>query len=509
MNLRDIIAEADRRVRRASFSVEQICFGIQQSVCRSKTRRKVLRCGRRAGKTFTIVVKALDSAVDAATKGGKRVLYLTITRANAKEIAWEDLLRLNEEHGLGGVPNISELSMAFPSGGLIQLRGVNTEKEIAKVRGKKFHLVIIDEAQSIPDRILKPLITAVINPALLDYRGELWLVGTPPPVRAGYFWECYAGKLAEKNEQFRWTILDNTQLPAVKAGHRIEDILKEIRDDNGWDENDPTYRREILGEDVEDHGILLYEFSKERNEAPLPEGGQWRYVFGVDMGFDDSDAIAVLGWQVGIPKLWLVEEHVHRGEDLIDLANRLKPLIQKYKPLTIAIDQGGAKKAVVTLCRRMALPLTPAEKAQKGDHIKLLNAELRKGHVMAKPGSVFAEDCKLVRKDPKALANGKLQELPTGQGGWHSDICDAVLYGWRAAMHWVEQPAPQQVEVADPTLAKFLKQNQRKSSEFFADEAASWGFKAQMLLSLLRRGLAWMQRATQGAGATAGCPTTI
>lgn len=477
MSLISYFTELDRRMRRSSFGVERICFGIQQRVCKSKTRRKVLRCGRRAGKTFTIVVKSLDLSANAAAKEGKRVLYLTITRANAKEIAWEDLIRLNEEHGLGGTANIAELSMSFPNGGLIQLRGVNTEKEIAKVRGKKFHLVVVDEAQSIPDRILKPLITAVINPALLDYRGELWLVGTPPPVRAGYFWECYNGKLKDNYEQFRWTILDNTELPAVKDGHDIQDILREIREDNGWDENDPTYRREILGEDVEDHGILLYEFSKDRNEAPLPVGGTWRYVFGVDIGFDDSDAIAVLGWQVGIPKLWLIEEHIHSGEDLVDLADRLTPLIEKYRPLTIAIDQGGAKKAVVTLQRRFALPLTPAEKAQKGDHIKLLNAELRKARIMAKPGSAWAEDCKLVRKDPKALAEGKLQELKTKDGGWHSDICDAVLYGWRAAMHWVEKPAPLQPEAADPTLARFLKANQAKGPKFFTDEAKKFGFR--------------------------------
>lgn len=432
-----LIAEIERRARRASFSAESLCFGPQLRAVTSTAGRKVLRCGRRAGKTYGIDVAALLAA-----REGKQVLYVTLTRANAKEIAWADLMTLNEDHALGGVTNLQDLHMRFPAtGGIVQLRGANNERETAKIRGKKFHIVIVDEAQSIPDRIFGPLIREIIGPTLIDYSGSLWLVGTPPPVRAGLFWECYAGKHRHRWEQHFWTVRENEKLPARIAGKNIDDILRDVREENGWTDDDPTYRREYLGEDVEDLESLLFQFRPDRNSFEAIEPGNWSYVLGVDIGFDDSDAIAVLGWREHDRRVYLLEEHVQAGQDITDLAERIKPMVERYKPTMVVIDQGGlGKKTAAELSRRHGIVLQGAEKERKGEFIKIMNADLRKGLLMARADSIFAEDCKLVRRDPAALARGLLQELPSGRGGYHSDICDAVLYAWRWCWHYLEQP---------------------------------------------------------------------
>lgn len=440
MNAR-ALEELRRELRRSKFTPEALCFGPQLQAVRSKAKRKVLKCGRRSGKTTAVAIKLL---LEAQQPPVVPVLYVTLTRMNAKEIIWGDLLALNEQYGLGGTPNLTDLTLVLPGGGEVKLRGANNERETAKIRGKKFKFVAVDEVQSIPDRILAPLLRDILGPTLLDYGGELWQVGTPPPVRAGIFFESYAGKLAAGREQHGWTIRENERLPARLRGENIDDILRAVREEYGWTDEDPTYLREYLGRDVEDLEALLFAWRDAVNTwiGPQP-GGKWNYIFGIDIGFDDSDAIAVLGWQDGSPDVYLIEEHVASERDVTDLANELKRLRDKYNPIKMVIDQGGGgKKTVAELVRRHGIALEAAEKADKSGFIRLMNADMRKGHVLARADSIWAADCKLVRKDFDAMARegGKLQELPTGKGGYHSDICDAVLYGWRACYGWAERP---------------------------------------------------------------------
>jgi hypothetical protein len=474
-DLAELLAEAKRRFLRPQFSADRLLVGPQRHASTSRARRKALKCGRRSGKTTSAAVTMLARAAML----GHACLYLTTTRTNAEEIAWSALLELNEKWALGGVANQTKLTLAFPeTGGYVSLRGCHTQRELAKVRGKKWHLVIIDEAQSIPDSILRPLVQSDLGPTLLDFGGELWLVGTPPPVKAGFFWECYAGKHAAQYEQHHWTVVDNTELPRRKAGEPIENILREVREDNGWAESDPTYRREYLGEDLPDEGALLYELSALRNVLPRPDGGQWRYVFGVDVGLRDADAIAVLGWQVGVQRVHLVHEEIGTDQDDHDLAERIKKLVSVYNPLTIAIDRGGGgAKTAATLQRRFGLPLTAAEKTDKPNAIRMLNADLRKGRLVAVPGTRWEEDCKLVQRDPKKLMQDQLAELPREKGGFHSDICDAVLYGWRAAMHWAEKPAAAQLSPEELSIERAVaKQVAANSQDWVRRQAKEFGF---------------------------------
>lgn len=436
-----VARELRQEEARARFVPDRICFPPQARAVTSPARRKALKCGRRAGKTTAVAIKLLDEARKPPVVP---VLYVTLTRRNAKEIIWDELLELNDRYSLGGVARVGDLDLVMPSGVKIQLRGANTEREIAKIRGKKFKFAAVDELQSMPDRIARPLIQEIIGPTLLDYGGgEQWNVGTPAALRSGLWWDLYAGKLKGSREQHHWTIRENERLPARLMGMDVEAILAAVREEYGWTEDDPTYRREFLGEDIEDPDALLYKWNALRNGYLVLPDGEWSYVFGIDIGFDDSDAIAVLGWRRGDRRVYLVEEYVQAEEDITDLATQLKRLRAKYNPVKMVIDEGGGgKKSSAELKRRHALPLEAAEKAQKSTWIRLINADLRKGMLLARDGSVYAQDCALVRKDPAALATGQLAELPAAKGGYHSDMTDAVLYGWRAAYGWAERDAP-------------------------------------------------------------------
>lgn len=448
---RRIIREARRRRIRAAFSIDGTCHPKQARAFRHnpKRRRRVICAGRRAGKTRGVAAAMLW----AAAALGWRNIYVTLTRANAAELVWDDLLAINRDWCLGGRVRTQKLRIEFPNGGVVQLAGCNNNREIEKIRGKKWHRVYVDECQSIPDRVLVPLLGPILAPTLLDYGGELWLMGSRPAVRIGRWYEVTEGSRAKNYEQHRFTILDNTLLPARVEGQAITQILKRFREDEGWSEADVTYRREVLNEDIPDLDALLFTFSPERNVSAATPVCEY-FVLGIDQGADDSDAIAVLGWRDGDPNLYLVEEFVRArtgGQaDVTDLAVEIQARIEKYAPMRMVIDQGGGgKKSANEIRRRWEIPVEAAEKGDKPGFLKLLNRDLRKGIVKCLPGSRFEEDCRLVRKDPEGLMRDVLQELPRKKGGYHSDICDAVLYAWRAARNYlyeppVKKPAPEQ-----------------------------------------------------------------
>jgi len=428
-------------LRRAKFTPEALCGRNppQLAFVKSRARRLLARCSRRAGKTTGIDDRMLTIAMEPPYAPQ---LYVTLTRLNAKQIVWGDLLRANHEHGLGGEPNHSELILKMPRGADIVLAGANNEREIAKIRGKKFKGANVDELQSIPDRIAVPLIDDVIGPALLDYGGYLALTGTPGPILGGLFYDADEGKRKGEFEHHRWTLRDNVYLPAVVAGRTADEILQEVLAEHGWDANNPTFRREYLGEWVRDDDALALHYDPIRNacSAEATRRPGWVYVVAFDIGFEDADAIAVLGWAPGERKLRLVREIVVRRQGISELGDQLKHVVDTYHPMKVVGDLGAlGKKIAEELRRRWGMNIEPADKLRKAEHLILLDDGLRTGAFLAPPDSQFAEDCAHMQWDPDAKAKGKLELAAS----YHSDIGDAVLYGYRVAYHWAEKaPAP-------------------------------------------------------------------
>jgi len=442
------LRKSKQEKRAAEFSAAACSFGPQRAAIESLHKRKVKVCGRRSGKT---VGDAIELMLGALEEPIVPELYVTLTRGNAKEIIWPELLRLNSEFSLGFKVREGDLEVISPLGVAIQLRGAHTAQEIEKYRGKKFKAVVIDEAGAFPDRVIRPLIQDVIRQTLMDYDGSLTLTGTPPPLRRGLFYECWKGKLAKGREQHHWTVLDNERFPARLAGQSVEQILAGIREEFGWDEDNPTYRREYLALDIEDLASLLYEYSEAKNDFVVLPDGDWTYVLSLDLGHDDNSALAVLGWPRHEQRVYLVDEWRDNKVDVTDCAERVAEFQERYHPRNMVVDQGGLGKMIAEeIRRRHQLPLEPAEKADKPGHIKLFNTAMRKGWFRAKSSSLFVDECRAVRKDMEALRDGKLQELPASKGGYHGNMTDAVLYGWRACHAFLEKP----VAEPDPQYKK-------------------------------------------------------
>lgn len=462
---------------RASFDVAKLCGRNEKQLrfVQSRARRLVARCSRRSGKTTGVDYRMLDISREPPFAPQ---LYVTLTRLNAKQIVWSELLRLNHDHQLGGEPNHSELILRMPQGADIVLAGANNEREIAKIRGKRFKGATIDEGQSVPPRIMVPLVNDVIGPTLLDYQGYLAITGTPGPVLAGYFYEADQGTTSGRYERHSWTLEDNVYLPARMAGKSVAEILAEVRAEHRWTLDNPTFRREYLGEWVRDDDALVLHYDAARNacdwqDKPLPG---WRYVLAFDIGFDDADAIAVLGYPPHDARLRLVKERVVAKQGISELAGQLREEVETFRPGKVVGDLGGlGKKIAEEIRRRWAINVEAADKNRKVEHVALLDDALRTGAFLAPPDSRFAEDCAVVQWDVDQRARGvlKIATLP------HSDIADAVLYGYRAAYHWTERPKPveptpeQRMDAHEAKEAAAVER--RKSREWWDDGGGDGG----------------------------------
>ncbi len=429
--LEQILAERIKPVVPPSFDLEKICFKEQLSFIKDKSPRVVGCCSRRAGKSYACAVDLTDTCLNNAEIN---CLYITLTFGTAKRLVWKELLKLNTKHGLNAVPNLTDLTMTYPNGSMIYLAGCSSEAEVEKFLGAAYKLIYIDEVQSFKP-FIKELVNRALGPTLMDYAGTLKFIGTPAPLGQGFFWELLQNK---NNSKHKWTFWNNPHI-ALKSKKTHQELLNIELKNRAVTLDDPSIRREWFGEWVDDTNSLVchYEASKNHYENLPPIITD--VVIGVDIGFNDADAIAVIGWNKHEKICYLMEEIVTPGQGITELAEQIQKVYAKYNPLKIVIDQGGlGKKVAEELRKRFALPVQGAEKSRKLEYVALLNDALRTKTFFAKNDSRFAQDSRIIEYDWSKCTPEKMviKHDP------HSDIFDAVLYGFRESLHYLSEAAP-------------------------------------------------------------------
>lgn len=429
------------------FSIESYCFDKQIQFINDPSRFKTAVCSRRAGKSISCAADLLHTAINMPGD----CAYITLSRKTAKKIIWRTLLSLIKEYQLPVKLDNTELTITFENGNNLYVTGAKDESEIEKLRGLSLRKVYIDESQSFRSYI-KDLVEDVIEPALTDYYGSLILIGTPGPVPAGYFYDASNNKAWSHHH---WTMQDNPHIK-IKSGKEPIDIIKELAERRGLSVHDASIRREYFGQWEKDENSLVFKFDQNKNliiEAPK----DLQYVFGIDIGWNDSDAIAVLGYNTKTGNVYLVEEHIKPKQTISELVTVLKSLKDKYKPVKMVMDAGAlGKKIQEEILQRHSLHLETAEKQRKSEFISLLNDDLRTGKLLAVPNTRFQEDCMLVQWDFDDPAK------PVIDDRYHSDITDAVLYGWRECRHFFYRPEQKKMVSLDQ------KMREEEEAEAFA-----------------------------------------
>lgn len=412
------------------FRLEQVLFREQLAFALDEATFGDAVCSRRAGKSVGLAAWLLEGPI---LNPKAPSLYFTITRKSAKRIIWSTLLDMNRTYQLGYEPNEADLVLKRGGVGAVYLTGVDNRDEVEKIRGTGWGRAAGDEAQTLPE-YMKDLAEDVLMPSFMDHGGRLRLTGTPGSVPAGFFHEISRSPLWSHHH---WTVWDNPHIPEKNKREMLARTL-EVR---GVTIEHPSIRREWFGEWAFDPDALVFKFDPAKNTfngdlKALHMVDAWQYVVGVDLGYDDADAIAVLAFNRGHPGVFLVEESVEPKQTISKLTARLQAVVLQYRPISIVVDTGGlGKKIAEEVSSRTGLSLQAAEKQRKFEFIELLNDAMRSGRFFAKPGSRFASDSMKVEWDRERSAGEKLYISEK----FHSDIADAVLYAFRESLHWLHK----------------------------------------------------------------------
>lgn len=416
---------------RDGFKIENFLFDKQLAFIQDPNPFKTAVCSRRSGKTVSCAADLIDTAL---MNQDTVSLYVTLSRNNAKKIIWPELLKINRLYDLKGIPDNTELSIKFPNESMIYCSGAKDRTEIEKFRGLPVKKAYVDECQSFRDHI-GSLIDDILAPALMDYAGSLCLIGTPGPIPAGYFHDC---SVSSSNwSHHSWTFWDNPFI-ASKSGMSHQALLDRELKRRGVLANDPTIQREWFGKWILDSESLLIHYDEQKNHfETLPQNKKWIYILGIDLGFVDADALAVLAWCESDPSTYLVEECVVDKQGISELVEQIQKLNKKYDISKMVIDEGGlGKKIAEEIRRRHHVPVQPADKARKMENIALLNDALRSNRFKAKRTSRFAQDSYLVEIDRDKTTPDKIKV----KDSFHSDIIDAVLYAFKESPAFSYQP---------------------------------------------------------------------
>lgn len=402
-------------------------------------------CTRRAGKSSALALKFLRTMEKYPRA---QSLYLSLTQESAKQIMWGVLQDMDVKYKLGLSFVESSLTVSHPNGHKLRLMGADLTNFIRRLRGRKFAGVAIDEAQEFGVHI-QALIDDVLTPSIADYTdGWLALTGTPGCVPNGVFFDItQGGKYGYSTH--KWSILSNPWMPDPAA------FIEDLKQRRGWDDTNPTLRREWRGEWVLDVESLWVRYKENINNYDyLPEltpQHKYSYILGIDIGFNDADALAVLAWSPSSKTVYLVEEKITKKQGLTELVDQIKILSEKYNFTNLVIDEGGlGKKLAEEIRRRHAIPVHGADKTRKQETVELLNDALRLGSFKAKADSRFAQDSYLIQIDWDKSTPDKIviKKKP------HSDIIDAVLYAWKISPAYTYQKQPELPKPGTPAWGK-------------------------------------------------------
>jgi len=248
-------------------------------------------------------------------------------------------------------------------------------------------------------------------------------------------------------------MFDNRFYPNAQAEYEL--ALKT----RGLTKDHPIVQSEFFGELVTNPEALVWEYDPQRNHCdPLEHGActpdVWRFAMGIDLGFQDRDAIVILGWRKDDPehRLFVMEQWQKNHQDVDQLAAVVMPLYHKWRPVSVVGDHGGhgAVKVLETLANRLGITM----ERKPGDllvSIGLVNDDFRAGRLKVPPGTPVAADARLETWDQ----NSPVKQVD--KSGYHSDIMAALRYAHEGARHYqgkAPKPEPTREEKRDAWLAR-------------------------------------------------------
>jgi hypothetical protein len=338
---------------------------------------------------------------------------------------------------------------------------------IKAIKGDRSDLFMIDECQEPNDDVITALVDIAATPMLTDTGGMLDLLGTPPEAEPCFF------SLALDNEgwrRFHWTQFDHdfprsrelkwARVKEICAKRGLTVDVEESTDEHGRivlkvrDATHPIVQREYFGIRKKDPNKIAYEYVAGRNDYDPAtvdfSKGKWQHSYGLDLGFQDRDAIVVLAWRRDDPdrRLYVRFQWQRNHNDVDMLAPVVKAVHKVYRPVDQVGDHGGhgAVKVLETLTSRLGV-VYAKKPTDVMVSVGFVNDDLRTGRLMFPTRDVETEVVKAAAGPESAkmfegtdgtlaseagrvmkTVNARTKKVEINKRGYHSDLTEAMRY---------------------------------------------------------------------------------
>lgn len=313
----------------------------QAAIIRSDARFKVIRAGRKGGKTLLEVENIVFKAVASVSRlkllktefaTGRKVVYIAPTQDQARTIVWEALKRRldgigvsNEQRMQIRVPNEDGEESTIFVGGWENRENYRGFTDVVHIT--------FDEVDTLRDFFIAW--KEIFRPMFLDTGGTADFVGTPKKENPNLRRLEKEAEMRGNHESFHFTSKDN---PYLSPGE-----LKELEDEYANDRT--TYLQEVMAEYVDNTGALFhYDALVDVFSNTVDKNGQ-KYML-VDVADDGSDRTII--------SLWENLEEYHREEyarfNTENIIDKIRELAKEHRiPFShIAVDAIGVGAGVAS-----------------------------------------------------------------------------------------------------------------------------------------------------------------
>ena len=176
----------------------------QKSIAIDRHRFRVVRAGRRFGKTFLSVEEIKGKALSKPS----RIAYFATTYQQARDICWELLKKELAPATIQANESRLEIRTKTQKGGesIIQLKGWES---VETSRGQAFDFLVLDEIASMKNFWINW--QEILRPTLTDTRGEVLFISTPKGYN--HFYDLCNRELTDNDfKTFHFTSYDNPYL---------------------------------------------------------------------------------------------------------------------------------------------------------------------------------------------------------------------------------------------------------------------------------------------------------
>lgn len=409
-------------------------FHWQQQVYDDGSKKLCLICGRRSGKSYAdadLMLKHCNVGYDNIEVDGRIVrkprsaVYIGLTLQKAANNMWQ---LLKDEISRCKIP-VNKIDNAayridFANGSFIELAGNASKAEREKLRGKDNSLYIVDEAQS--QQGLGYLITSIIQPILKGRNGTLVLSGTGPIVAAGVWEQIINDPTWSKHTA---TMEDN---PTIPSG-----ALKDVLEENGWTEDNITYRREYLAEIAYDTNRLIVPVRSYFTMEDIKGRDFDMAILGMDYGYSDDNSFVSLVRDRASQK-WYVVDLFHQNkmssEQIVDkFFEQSKKLEEQWKiprKQQYAVADTSHQQITRVIYDKGFYNISNAEKLGESQMLADMASDMASGRINIEKGKEVDTALNILSWKYDEERQAVIYEIDDklAHDNRISDICDALKY---------------------------------------------------------------------------------